>query len=178
MKRKIVNTLMLIIWFVLAFNLFFLSNYHHRRAADRDRLLRGFCLNLPMIADTESYDNYDRGASRWDCHEYYITFEHDYSDRTIKRLERRCKFNKHWTKELDDNNNPIYVYHSEPEWKSDTYFYACRFEKGKCEIEYYIDEDESIFNILIYGTLLLLWLIVFAVISLIRLVNENSLKHE
>ena len=172
MKRKIVNTVMLVIGFVLAFHLLFLSNYHHRRAADRDRLLRRFCLNLPMISDVESYDNYERGASRWDCHEYYITFEKEYSDRTIKRLERRCKSNKHWTKELDDYNNPIYVYQSELEWNSDTYYYVCRFENNKCQIEYYIDEDEATFNVLIYGALLLLWLIVFGVIFL----SEQSTK--
>ena len=32
-------------------------------------------------------------------------------------------------------------------------------------MEYYIDEDEAIFNILIYGALLFLWIIVFAVIT-------------
>lgn len=43
-----------------------------------------------------------------------------------------------------------------------------RFEKNKCHIEYYIDEDEAVFNILFYGALLFLWLIVIAIISLIR----------
>ena len=164
MNRKIVNAIMLIIGFVIAFNLFFMSNYHHRRASDCDRLLKGFRLNLPAIADSEAYDNYDRGASRWDCHEYYIRFEQDYSERTIKRFERRCKYNKHWTK-VYYNDLIVYVYFSEPEWKSDRYFYKCYFEEGKCKIEYYIDEDEAIFNILIYGALLFLWIIVFAVIT-------------
>lgn len=178
MKRKIVNAVLLLVGFITLFNLSVMSNYHHRRAGNIDRLLHEFCLGLPEVADADSSDNYDRGASRWDCHEYWVTFDEEYSDRTIRKFERRCRSNTHWEKELDDYNNPIYVYRSEPEWQSDTYFYTCRFENGKCQIEYYIDEDEATFNVLIYGALLLLWLIVFGVISLVRTVNEKSLKHE
>lgn len=168
MKRKIVNAFMLITGVVIVFNLTFMSNYHHRRARNHEKLLKELHVDLPVIAEVETSDNYDRGASRWDCHEYWITFDDEFSDRTLKKFERRCRANKHWTKELDDNNNPVYVYRSEPEWESDTYFYTCRFKNDKCQIEYYIDEDEALFNILIYGVLLLLWLIVIVIISLVR----------
>jgi hypothetical protein len=164
MKRKIVNGVMLVIGIVIAFNLFFMTKYHHKRAADRDGLLSEFNLALPSVAEAESYDNYDRGSSRWDCHEYFITFQGDYSDQTISEFERLCSTSKHWTKEFDSNQNLIYTYRSEPEWESDTYFYKCSFEKGKCQIEYYIDEDEAIFNVLIYGALLFLWLILYIII--------------
>lgn len=172
MKRKILKSIFIVIGVVLLYGLFFRSNYHHRTAADYEKIISKLHVKLPPISQTESWDNSDRGASRWDCHEYLITFDEEYSDRTVKKFERRCKSNKHWEKELDDFDNPIYVYRSEPEWESDTYFYTCRFENKKCHIEYYIDEDEAVFNVLIFGTLLLLWLIVLAISSLVRSIKE------
>ena len=64
MKRKTIRVIFIIIGCYLPYCLVFRSNYHHRTAADYQKIINKLHVNLPEIADVDSWDNYDRGASR------------------------------------------------------------------------------------------------------------------
>ena len=42
------------------------------------------------IAEVDSWDNYDRGTSRWDCLEHKIKLATPLSEKTINQLERKA----------------------------------------------------------------------------------------
>ena len=155
-------------------------NYHHRIASDYKKVLRRINVELPRVTDVESWDNYDRGASRWDCLEHIIKFEECLSTRTISKLERLCVVDKHWTKH-HDGDKTIYVYQSEPVWKSDLYFMSCRICEDNARIEYYIDEDEGIFCILVIFVMIcitIVGLIIWGVAKIMAKVFENICNTE
>ena len=74
----------------------------------------------------------------------------------------------------------LYTYRSEESWESDAFFYHCDIiddleEDNDCMyIEYYVDEDEVIFNILKYFGLILLWGIIFPITMLILKKTSNE----
>lgn len=170
MKRKTIRVIFIIIGCYLAFCLVFRSNYHHRTAADYQKIINKLHVNLPDIAEVDSWDNYDRGTSRWDCLEHKIKLATPLSEKTINQLERKAarSWNK-WYRECCQTSM-LYTYRSEESWESDEYFYHCDIvddlegDNDYMYIEYYIDEDEVLFNVLKYIGLLILWLISFAII--------------
>lgn len=182
MKLKLIKAIFIILGCYLAFCLVFRTNYHHRTAADYQKIIDNLHVKLPDIADVESWDNYDRGASRWDCLEYVITFATPLSEKTIKQLERKAarSWNK-WYRECRQTSM-LYTYRSEESWDSDAYFYQCVIvddlekENDYLYIEYYIDEDEVIFSILKYLGLIILWGIIYPITMSIvkRVSNEDN----
>lgn len=180
MKLKLIKTIFIILGCYLAFCLVFRTNYHHRTAADYQKIINTLHVNLPDIASVESCDNYDRGASRWDCLEHLITFATPLSEKTIIQLERKAarSWNK-WYKECRQTSM-LYTYRSKESWESDAFFYHCDIiddleEDNDCMyIEYYVDEDEVIFNILKYFGLILLWGIIFPITMLILKKTSNE----
>ena len=146
------------------------------------KIIDNLHVKLPDIADVESWDNYDRGASRWDCLEHVITFATPLSEKTIKQLERKAarSWNK-WYRECRQTSM-LYTYRSEESWDSDAYFYQCVIvddlekENDYLYIEYYIDEDEVIFSILKYLGLIILWGIIYPITMSIvkRVSNEDN----
>lgn len=182
MKRKIIRAIFIIIGCYLCYCLVFRTNYHHSTAADYQKLINKLRVNLPDIADVESWDNYDRGASRWDCLEHKITFTTPLQERTIKQLERKAAriWNK-WYRECRQTS-VLYTYRSEKSWESDEYFYQFVIVDDLVEhndylyVEYYIDEDEVIFNILKYIGLIILWAIICPITMSIvkRKSNEDN----
>ena len=110
MIRKIFKICFWSIGPILLVCLIFRCNYHHRIASDYNRVLDKMNLSLPEVKHVEASDNYDRGASRWDCLEYYIQFESPLPERTIKQLERRTQRSlNNWFRE-DRQSCIIYTY--------------------------------------------------------------------
>ena len=125
MKRKTIRVIFIIIGCYLPYCLVFRSNYHHCTAADYQKIINKLHVNLPDIADVDSWDNYDRGASRWDCLEHKIKLVNPLSEKTINQLERKAarSWNK-WYRECCQTSM-VYTYRSEESWESDAYFYHC-----------------------------------------------------
>ena len=71
-------------------------NSHHQTAADYKKVLKKIKVELPNASKVESWDNYDRGASRWDCLEHLIEFETKLPRETVEKLEKLCATNRHW----------------------------------------------------------------------------------
>ena len=180
MKLKLIKAIFIILGCYLAFCLVFRTNYHHRTAADYQKIINKLHVNLPDVASVESCDNYDRGASRWDCLEHMITFATPLSEKTIIQLERKAarSWNK-WYKECRQTSM-LYTYRSEESWESDAFFYHCdiiddlEVDNDCMYIEYYVDEDEVIFNILKYLGLIILWGIIFPITMLILKKTSNE----
>jgi hypothetical protein len=182
MKQKIIDYVFLAVGIFLVFGLVFRNNYHHKTASDYQRIIKKLHITLPEISDVESSDNYDRGASRWDCLEHTIKFAAPLPEKTTKRLDRKatrswkCPWNK-WYRDCRQSS-VFYIYRSEKEWESDSYFYQCIIEDDLIEdndsiyIEYYIDEDEVLFNVLKYIGLLIIWAIAFSVANLLFIKNK------
>ena len=122
MKSRIIKWMFLVLGIVLISTLCYRYRYHHRVASDYERFLNSLRIDLPKVAEAESWDNYDRGASRWDCLEHVIRFENSLSDKTVTKLDRLCERNQRWSKE-ENPNGTIYEYRSEREWNSDLYFF-------------------------------------------------------
>ena len=163
MKLKLIKAIFIILGCYLAYCLVFRTNYHHRTAADYQKIINKLHVNLPDVASVESCDNYDRGASRWDCLEHMISFASPLSEKTIMQLERKAaRFWNKWYKECRQTS-VLYTYRSEESWESDEYFYQFVIVDDLVEhndylyVEYYIDEDEVIFNILKYFLIRLLY---------------------
>ena len=183
MFRKIFKICFWSIGPILLVCLIFRCNYHHRIASDYNRVLDKMNLSLPSVKHVEASDNYDRGASRWDCLEYYIKFESPLPERTIKLLERRTQRSlNNWFRE-DRQSCIVYTYVSEREWKSDLFFLKgqivkdLEYENDSAYIEYHIDEDEALFNFIFIGLVIagmLMGLFLYAIISSFRSVRENS----
>lgn len=174
MKSRIIKWMFLVLGIVLITILCYRCRYHHRVASDYEKVLNLLNIDLPKVAEAESWDNYDRGASRWDCLEHAISFETHISDKTITKLDRLCECNRHWLKEENPKGN-IYEYRSEREWNSDLYFVSCRLQNDKAWIEYHIDEDEGLFMILLPIILiglglfgLVIWLVITVIISIVK----------
>ena len=179
MKRKTVKLILIIIGIALLVVPFFFMNRHHKIAADYKKVLKVVDVELPEIIEVRYTDNYDRGASRWDCLEHFLRFEGSLSESTIQELESRCEKDLHWTKD-DTGKRTFYEYTSEPEWRSDLYFLSCRIYEDYAWIEYYIDEDEGIFCFLlpiltIFLTFFgfLLWLSVKVVLSIFNKIRGH-----
>jgi hypothetical protein len=181
MKVKIIKAIFIIIGCYLAYCLVFRSNHHHSTASDYHKIIRKLHVNLPDIADVESWDNYDRGASRWDCLEHKIKFATPLSEKTIMQLDRKAArpWNK-WYRECRQTS-VLYTYCSEESWESDAYFYHCDIiddlegDNDCLYIEYCIDEDEVLFNILKYLGLIILWGITYKIsMSILKRIIKNA----
>ena len=179
--QKIIRAIFVVIGCYLGFCLVFQCNYHHRTAANYQRIINKLHVNLPDYADVDSWDNYDRGASRWDCLEHKITFTSPLTEKTRKQLDRKAvrSWNK-WYRECRQTSI-LYTYRSEETWESDAYFYHCDIiddlegDNDYMYIEYYIDEDEVLFNILKYLGLIILWGVVFSItMSIINRISDED----
>ena len=178
MKRKTVKLILIITGIALLVVPFFFMKHHHSTASDYKKVLKVVDVELPEIIEVRYTDNYDRGASRWDCLEHFLRFEGSLSENTIQELESRCENDSHWTKD-DTGKRTFYEYRSEPLWTSDLYFLSCRIYEDSAWIEYYIDEDEGIFCLLIpIATVFLafvgfiVWLIIKVILNVFRRKRE------
>lgn len=171
MKNRTTKLIILIAASLMFISPLLLMNNHHRTAADYKKVLRQIKVELPNASKVESWDNYDRGASRWDCLEHLIEFETKLPGKTVEKLEKLCATNRHWYKH-DDGKRIYYEYRSEREWNSDLYFLSCRIQEDQAMIEYYIDEDEGLFVIVIYILLIFLVIAVFVLWAIVRMIKN------
>lgn len=175
MKNRKIKLIILIVA-LLAFIIPFLPiDIHHRTAADYKKVLRKINVELPNAYKVESWDNYDRSQSRWDCISHLIEFETTLPRETIENLENLCETSRHWYKH-DDDEHIYYEYRSEQEWNSDLYFLSCRIFDDKVMIEYYIDEDEGLFVIFICFLLIFLLVVGLIIWAIVRLVKRLFIK--
>ena len=84
---------------------------HHNLAQDANNLEKIVKVDLPDIAYSESSDNLDRTASRWDVFEHRGKFVSELSEETIMLLEELCLTDTlHWHKAVDRS---VYSYYDE-----------------------------------------------------------------
>ena len=174
MVRKILKMCFWALGPILLLFLIVRCNYHHRTASDYERVFEKLNVCLPDVKDVEAFDNYDRGASRWDCLEYNIQFDSPLPEKTVRQLERKVRRRQgNWFKESGPTC-VVYTYVSEKEWESDLFFLKCQIlddlesDKDSAYIEYYIDEDEAVFNFILIALLvfgMLFGLLIYGVVS-------------
>lgn len=115
---------------------------HHNLAKSPKNIEKIINIDLPDFAETESDDNLDRGASRWDNYIHRVKFAEELSEECIKELEERCATDsEHWQMLAEKN---CYLYSDDKQWE-EGYYVGCHIYKDHCLMEYMIDEDESIF---------------------------------
>lgn len=90
-------------------------------------------VELPHIAEIESYDNLDRGASSFDVYNYQITFADSLSPQKRQEFEELCTSNPKCSKE-----DSVYIYE---EGNQDEGSIACYISTTKLYIEYMESED-------------------------------------
>ena len=143
---------------------------HHELAEDSNNLEKIVKVDLPDIESCESFNNLDRGASRWDVFEHRGKFVNELSDETIMTLDDLCLTDSlHWRKAVDKN---VYSYYDEG-GIDELYSVFCLISKEGFTLEYEVDESEGLFVILpfvIAYAILLKWGIVLIIIAL----NEHS----
>ena len=152
---------------------------HHDLAQDANNLEKIVKVDLPDIAYSESSDNLDRTASRWDVFEHRGKFVSELSEETIVVLDELCLTDsQHWHKAKDRN---VYSYYDEG-GADGLYNVFCLISNDGFTTVYEIDEDEGIFIFLPIAlgcTILFKWGLVLIIISIIRRVkNKKSHVYE
>jgi hypothetical protein len=148
-------------------------------ARDVDNIDRIVDLDLPDIANYESADNLDRGASRFDNFEHQIWFMEEVSDECIAEMERRCIEDcMHWSKDADEG---CYIY-KDMGGVDELYEVGCTIYKDRVSVGYLIDEDEGIFVIMILFVLyqaIFWWGVTLFIIWVVRKCRaKQAKKHE
>ena len=157
-------------WGVLAVAIigFIIYPSHHDKAKDVKNIEKIVKVDLPDIADSESTDNLDRWASRWDQFDHSIQFTEELSGDCIKELEQLCKSDsEHWSK---NETEGFYTYHKAG-GIDNLYEVSCHIHKDHATLSYTIDEDEGILMIalmIIYFKVMLLWGLVLGIIAIVR----------
>lgn len=146
---------------------------HHELAQDANNLEKIVKLDLPDIAHSESSNNLDRTASRWDVFEHRGMFVSDMSGETIIALDELCLTDSlHWHKVKDRN---VYSYYDEG-GTDGLYNVFCLISNDGFTTVYEIDEEEGIFIFLPIAlgfTILFKWGLVLIIISIIRRVKNK-----
>ena len=153
---------------IVAIALYILLPSHHSLASKPDNIEKILKLDLPDIAEVESTNNLDRGASRWDWYEHSIRFEQEISDECIAELKLRClRDSKHWT--MNEKSGP-YIY-SDEGGIDELYSIFCEIHKDRAVLSYEVSEDEGIFAILgimFLFVILTIWGLVLAIVAIAR----------
>lgn len=139
---------------------------HHDLAENPNNIELITKLDLPEITETQSWNNLDRGASRWDTYIHRSLFSEHLTEEHIKTLDELCQCDSlHWHKDAD---NECYIY-SDEGGIDELYFVDCYIYDNHSVVEYMIDEDEGIFLIfpfILAFNILVLWGIVLAILSI------------
>ena len=134
---------------------------------------------LIAIAYSESSNNLDRTASRWDVFEHRGKFVSELPEEAIIALDELCLTDSlHWHKAKDRS---VYSYYDEG-GSDGLYNVFCLISSDGFTTVYEIDEDEGIFIFLPIAlgcTILFKWGLVLIIISIIRRVkNKKSHVYE
>ena len=148
---------------------------HHDFARDANNLEKIVKVDLPDIACSESSDNLDRTASRWDVFEHRGKFVSDLPEEAMISLEELCLTDSlHWRKAQDRS---VYSYYDEG-GTDGLYNVFCLISNDGFTTVYEIDEDEGIFIFLpitIAYTILFKWGLVLIIISIVRRVKNRKI---
>lgn len=141
---------------------------HHNLAKEASNIEKIIKVDLPNIADSESTNNIDRCASRWDIFDHSIQFAEELSDDCVKELERLCESDsEHWSK---NETEGFYAYRDEG-GIDNLYEVWCQIHRGHATLTYTIDEDEGILMValmFIYFKIMILWGLVLGIITIVR----------
>ena len=159
---------------LLAIVVMIVHESHHELAEDSNNLEKIVKVDLPDIESCESFNNLDRGASRWDVFEHRGKFVNELSDETIMILDDLCLTDSlHWHKAKDRS---VYSYYDEGGIDG-LYGVFCLISKEGFTIDYEVDESEGLFVILpfvIAYKLLLIWGVILLIVSIIRKTKNKS----
>ena len=148
---------------------------HHDLAQDANNLEKIVKVDLPDIAYSESSDNLDRTASRWDVFEHRGKFVSDLPEETLIVLDELCLTDSlHWHKAKDRS---VYSYYDEG-GSDGLYNVFCLISNEGFTTVYEIDEDEGIFIFLpiaIAYTILFKWGLVLIIILIVRRVKNRKI---
>ena len=148
---------------------------HHDLAQDANNLEKIVKVNLPDIAYSESSNNLDRTASRWDVFEHRGMFVGDLPEETLIALDELCLTDSlHWHKAKDRD---VYSYYNEG-GADGLYNVFCLISNDGFTTVYEIDEDEGIFIFLpiaIAYTILFKWGLVLIIILIIRKLKNRKI---
>lgn len=148
---------------------------HHDLARDANNLEKIVKVDLPDIATSESSNNLDRTASRWDVFEHRGKFVSELPEGTIIVLDELCLTDSlHWHKAKDRN---VYGYYEEG-GADGLYNVFCLISNDGFTTVYEIDEDEGIFIFLpiaIAYTILFKWGLVLIIILIVRRVKNRKI---
>ena len=137
---------------------------HHDLAQDANNLEKIVKVDLPDIAYSESSNNLDRSASRWDVFEHRGKFDSDLPEETIIALDELCLTDSlHWHKAKDRS---VYSYYDEG-GIDELYYVFCLISKDGFTISYEVDESEGIF-VLTACFLAYITLVVWGIIILMQ----------
>ena len=118
-----------------------ISNTHSNIASNPYNVKRITKPDLPKITHTDSEDNLQRGASRWDCFIHRAQFANEISADCIRELENRCKTDSiHWGKTADSTG---YIYTDDAWNHGGLYSITCHIYKDYSVVTYYVDELEG-----------------------------------
>lgn len=151
---------------------------HHRLAQDPTNIERITEVDLPDMLSVDSWDNLDRGSSRWDCFNHRSCFADKLSDDCIRQLESLCLTDSaHWHK----NDSAGFYEYSDDAWWDGGYCIHCLIYEDCSYVEYYVDEDEGlevviigILIILLVTLVLIVWGIVLLVMFVVRKYNKQK----
>ena len=147
---------------------------HHALARDVNKLEKIVKVDLPDIAYSESSDNLDRTASRWDIFEHRGMFVSALSEETIIALDELCLTDSlHWHKAKE---NSVYSYYDEG-GTDGLYNVFCLISNDGFTTVYEIDEDEGLFILLpivLAYTILFKWGLVLIIISVIKRIKNRK----
>ena len=148
---------------------------HHDLARDVNNLEKIVKVDLPDIAYSESSNNLDRTASRWDVFEHRGMFASDLSEETMMALDELCLTDSlHWHKAKEGS---VYSYYDEGGIDG-LYNVFCLISNDEFTTVYEIDEDEGIFiflSITIAYIILFKWGLVLIIISIVRRVKNRKI---
>lgn len=147
---------------------------HHELAEDSNSLEKIVKVDLPDIESCESFDNLDRGASRWDVFEHRGKFVNELPEETITILDELCLTDSlHWHKAKDRS---VYSYYDEG-GVDELYYVYCLISKDGFTISYEVDESEGIFVLfacfLAYITLIV-WGIILLMLTLLHGIKNRQ----
>ena len=149
---------------------------HHDLARDANNIEKIVKVDLPDIAFSESWDNLDRSASRWDVYEHHGEFVEELSYESTMAMDELCQIDSlRWRKTEDG----IYCYYDEGGIDG-LYHVWCIISQDTFTISYEVDETEGVFAVLLIALayfIIFKWGIVLLIIALIKRI-KNSKKRQ
>lgn len=156
---------------------------HHRLAQDPTNIEKITKFDLPDIASVESWNNLERGTSRWDLFGHVSVFAEELSDECIQQLEIKCQTDTiYWHK---DKRTGCYEYLDDAWNRGGIYCICCHIYKDHSNVEYYVVEEEgvedfvlSFLSIFLVVIILLVWGIILLIRTIVRKCKKQKMHND